>query len=82
MTELYTLIDRSRTFFDADSAGIVMGETFRERLFTFFAWALNQIMGRDADNALINVIVDCTGAERARDAISDEYFTGGIGRVL
>ena len=76
------MIDRSRTFFDADSAGIVMGETFRERLFTFFAWALNQIMGRDADNALINVIVDCTRRERARDAISDEYFTGGIGRVL
>ena len=39
-------------------------------------------MGGDADNALINVIVDCTGGERARDAISDEYFTGGIGRVL
>ena len=76
------MIDRSRTFFDADSAGIVMGETFRKRLFTFFAWALDQIMRGDADNALINVIVDCTGAERARDAVSDEYFAGGVRRVL
>ena len=39
-------------------------------------------MRGDADNALINVIVDCTGGERARDAISDEYFAGGIGGVL
>ena len=82
MTELYTLIDRIRTFFDADSASMVMGETFTDSCFTFLTRALNQIMGRDADNALINVIVDCTGAERARDAVSDEYFAGGVRRVL
>ncbi len=82
MTELYTLIDRIRTFFDADSAGMDMGETFTDRLSAFLTRALNHITGGDANNALINVVVDCTGAERAVDAVSDEYLTGGIGGVL
>ena len=82
VTELFTLIDRIRTFFDADSPGMVYGRNGYGQFFTFLTRTLNQIMRGDADNALINVIIDCAGAEMAVDAVSDEYFTGGIGGAL
>ena len=59
-----------------------MGETVTDSCFTFLTRTLNQIMRGDADNALINVIIDCAGAEMAVDAVSDEYFAGGIGGAL
>ena len=82
VTEVFALVNFLRAILDTDSPGMVMGETFMNRFFTFLARALNHITRGDADNALINVIVDCTGAERAVDAVSDEYLTGGIGGVL
>ena len=82
VTEVFASVNFLRAILDTDSPGMVMGETFMNRFFTFLARALNHITRGDADNALINVVVDCTGAERAVDAVSDEYLTGGIGGVL
>ena len=83
VTEVFALLNLLGTILDTDSPGMVMGEAFMNRFFTFLARALNHITGGETDNdALMNVVVDSTGAERALDAVSDEYLTGGIRGVL
>ncbi len=82
VTEVSASVKFLRAILDTDSPGMVMEETLMNRFFYVSSEALEPYHGEDANNALINVIVDCTGAERAVDAVSDEYLTGGIGGVL
>ena len=81
MTNLGTFIHFAGALLNTQGACIGVGETLTERFFAFFSWAINHMLSRDGNNAIVDVVVN--GARREGDIIAGfEQQPGGKGGMF
>ena len=82
MTYLGAFIHLSGALLNTQSAGVEVSKTLAERRSTFFSRPINHVLGRDGDNAIVDIIVN--RARREGDIIAgfEQDLSGGEGGIF